>query len=220
MTQEFSGNGVFPFPPDIDYYNLNAVDIGFIASLVQDTNEWYSFYLPLPGSILRREQTIVVHAIEFIHQVNHFHQDDQAQALIVTLSTRGETPVITTDLVYSTAMDSFWKAQFMRNIYFGFRKYLATDTAGVDKPQWDMDTVQDAFVTLPVPLDQWSRPLHIHFAVQSATVDPVTNDETKVNYTTFAQDQLVVWFTVRDLTPEEMDRRSQNASDRFAIRDA
>jgi len=218
MSQEIYGIP-FPFPPDIDYYMLNAVDIGFIASLALGVNESYSFYLPLPGSIRRREQTIVVHALEFIQQINHFHQDDQPGQLAVHLSTRGEVPIITSDLIYAAAADDFWKSQFMRNIMFGHSWYTPTDTAGVDKAQWRMDTVTDAWVALPVPLDQWARPMHIHFTAQGATIDPATNDETAVAFTPFAQTTTVVWFTVRDLTQDEMDDTQTNASSRFAIRD-
>lgn len=210
----------FPMPPDIDYYNLNNVDVGFVASLVAATNDNFSFYLPLPGSIDIRTQTIVVHALEFFEQFNHHHADDINANLVATLSTRGEVPAATQTLTKILANDSFWKAQFMRNIVFGVKWNTPTDASLAGPMQWNTDIIDDALVYPPVPLDQAGRPLHIHLFRQDVTIDPATQDETAANYTTFLNFNMVVWFTVRDLTAAEMDRRSRNASDRFALRDA
>jgi len=210
----------FPLPPDIDYYELNNEDVGFNANLVSTTNESHSFYLPLPGSIDLLTQTIVVHALEFFQQEQHYSRDDESARLIAMLSTRGEVPALTDTIAAADAKDASHKAWFMRNIGFGIKKFHATDASLAAPWEWDTDIIEDALVFPPVPLDQASRPLHIHLFRQNATVDPATGDETPVNYTQFEAFEMVVWFTVRNLTAAEMDRNARNASDRFAIRDA
>lgn len=210
----------FPLPPDIDYYMLNNEDVGFDASLVSGTNESISFYLPLPGSIDILRETIVVHALEFIIQATHHPADDSNDALLCFLSTRGEVPAATALPSATDALDAFLKAQFMRNIAFGFNRIHTTDAALASPWEYKQDVVDDALVFPPVPLDQASRPLHIHLFRQDVTVDPATGDETAVDFTGFELFQMVVWFTRRNLTADEMSRRARNASDRFAIRDA
>jgi len=219
MSQQIYGFP-FPMPPGIDYMEVSGLDVGFTGSITQGTSESFSFYMPLPGSISRLEQTIVVHAIEFILQTPHNHSDDQTVAMVAFLSSRGEVPALLDTISRTAAKDAFFKAQFARNIYFGNRKLTPTDTALAGPMQWDNDIVEDALYFPPAPLDQFSHPTHIHLFKQGVTIDPATQDETAVTFSVPTIFSMVVWFTPRNLTVREMDDRQQNASSRFAVRDA
>jgi len=209
----------FPMPPGIDYMEVSGLDVGFIANLVPTTNNWFSFYMPLPGSINRLTQTIVVHAIEFSLQNDHLHRDDTNHALMAFLSSRGELPLITAGAGRTAATDAFWKAQFAKNIYFGFRLITPTDASLATAIQWQNDTVEDAIYFPPAPLDQ-TTPTHIHLVTQSNTIDPATGDETVQTFSQFLNFSMVVWFTPRNLSQAEIDFRGKDFGARSSIRDA
>jgi len=218
MSQQIYGFP-FPMPPGIDYMEVSGLDVGFIASLVPDTNDWFSFYMPLPGSINRLTQTIVVHAIEFILQEDHFHQDDHTQVLMAFLSSRGELPAAGAGPARVAARDAFHKAQFARNLYFGQRLITPTDTSLAGPMQWQNDTTEDALYFPPAPLDQ-TTPTHVHLVTQGVAIDPATQDETPSTFSAFLQFSMVVWFTPRDLSDAEIEFRGRDFGSRSSIRDA
>jgi len=217
MSQQIYGFP-FPMPPGIDYMEVSGLDVGFIADLTTTAN-WFSFYMPLPGSINRLTQTIVVHAIEFMIQSNHNHADDVIDTLMAFLSSRGELPLQTAGPIRTAATDAFWKAQFAGNIYHGHRLITPTDTALAGPKQWQNDTIEDALYFPPAPLDQ-TTPTHIHLVRQDVTIDPATQDQTEVSFQGFAAWSMRVWFTPRNLSPAEIAFRGRDASTRFSIRDA
>lgn len=219
MSQQVYGFP-FPMPPGIDYFEVSGLDVGFTGNLVPTTNESFSFYMPVPGSIDRFEQTFVVHALEFMIQIPHSSQDDTVGALLAMLSSRGEVPAPTLRPQRSAASDAFWKAQFARNIYHGLDNFHETDASLASPWEWKNDSVSDALYFPPAALDQWNWPTHIHLFNQNVTVAAPTGDETVVNFQLQAAWSMIVWFTPRDLTNAEKDDRTQNASGRFARRDA
>jgi len=209
----------FPLPPGADYYKLNNENVGFNATL-DTTQESYSFYLPLPGSINKHRQTIVVHALEFMVQAAQHIKEASSAALVAFLSTRGEVPAPTNDLNATDGTDSFFKAQFMDNIWFGKNQYQPVDASLAGPIQWILHDSVDAMVYPHASLDQFGRPLHIHLFRQTVTVDPATQVVTVTDFTAFEKFQMRVWFTPRNLSRRERRRLSESPSDRYAILDA
>jgi len=209
----------FPLPPDVRMATYSNENIDFNADLTSSL-QYHDFYLPTPGSIDVLRQTHVVHALEFIMQGNHYALDDEGQNLAAFISVRGELPnALTSRPVGADNADTWNKTLIGRNISFGRQLYQPTDSSLAGPYQWSLDTIQDAIWFPPAPLDQ-SRPTHIFLYNNSVTIDPATQDETLVDFTLWEQVYVVEWFTVRNLTQAEIDRRSRNASDRFAILNA
>jgi hypothetical protein len=205
--QEVYGFPGRDMPDDVDFYNLSNEDIGFTATLVSATNDVYSFALPYPASIDLFDETIKVHAIEFI--LNEPKRATLAifKGLSVFLSMLDREFGATFVGTGADAEDENLKAHFASFIYFGHARAPIQATAAVEGVERHNDAVSDAIYFPPIDLDLVT-PLYIQFINQSVTPALATNIPTPTDFAIFEQVQLRVWFTRRKLTSQEKSARA------------
>jgi len=209
-----------PLPPDVDFYTLTNEDIGFTTALTTGVNDVYSFALPYPSSIDLFEETIVIHAIEFLFVAN-----DSARAvgdlngLLAFLSMLDKEFPPTFNGNLGDTSDEAWKAQFGGPIYFGERERMNTTVASVEANTYRNDYIRNANYFPPVPLDLLT-PLYIQFVNQNTAIDLATSVGTLASFTTGDVERVTLrpWFTKRNLTTSE--RSARNTAVRFQLLDS
>lgn len=208
MQTNYGFPHLFKPPPDLDFYVLSNEDIGFIANLVTGTNDVFAFALPYPSSIDLFDETIVVHAIEFIFQsIAKPTTGTSVYGLLAFLSMLDKEFSPTFLGVGADTEDENLKAQFAGNIYFGYGRTNITAVASVEGTERNMDSMVKATYFPPIPLDLVT-PLYIQFVNQSATITLATNASAMRDFDQFEKVYLRVWFTTRKLTESEKSARA------------
>lgn len=186
------------FPKNIDFYVLSNEDIDFNANLVTGTNEVHEFALPYPSSIDLFNESLIVHAIDFILQDVPI-TSGASQQLFANLSMLDKSPEDDWDGSADDNNDEYLKAVFSRNITFG---YVPTDVYEVsgDALVGISENVQARYIP-PQPLDLVT-PLFVELVNQS-----ITEAFARANFTDYEKVQMTVWFTTRRLSRAEKSAR-------------
>jgi len=200
-------------PLAVDFVVYSNEDIGFIANLVAGTNDVYAFALPYPATLDLFDETIVVHAIEFMsHIPANTREGVTVQGLVAHLSMLDREFGPSWFGLVSDAEDEAIKAQFAGPMYFGANQINITAVASVEGTQRNQDSTITAVYYPPVPLDLIT-PLFIQFTDQSVTITLATNVDVEADFTDFEAVVLRVWFTRRNLTSAE--KATRNMAIRF-----
>ncbi len=194
-------------PATADFYVLSNEDIGFIADLVVGTSDTYSFALPYPSYIELDEDTMVVHAIEFMHnQANRCKTTLVPEGLLVYLSFLDKEFPGNFVGVLSDGTDEEMKAQGWGPFYFGDYKYTSVSTAALEGDRNNEEALLHIQFRPHQGLDCFT-PLYIQFVNQAATITLTSSAVAAKDFTKWEGVTLRVWFTERKLTASEKDMR-------------
>lgn len=201
-----------PMPLDIDFVNYSNEDQGFNASLVPGTNDNQEIALPYPATLDLFDETIRVHALEFILAKGQgYDVGTVPNALTVWLSMLDRSFTVSWFGELADADDEAMKAQFAGPMQFGTTRAHVTGTAALGDLH-NSDSVNNILYYPPVPLDLVT-PLFITLVNSSFTITLLTNAKVEVSFTRFEQVVIRTWFNRRPLTPAEM--QSRNMAIRF-----
>lgn len=208
MPEELYG---FPqnhdIPNEADFYVLSNEDIGFIASLVVGTNESFTFPIPYPASMDLMNETMIIHAIEFIFARA---QENEGGGGIFNLNAFLEYLDFEFDADSSfddgDDDDEIFKAMFAGPINFGMLAGAPTASASVEVRNTWADLNRHAKYIHFAPLD-CLYPLRVTFVNNSYTEALASGARTAANFTQFEYVYLRIWFTKRNLTAAEKAAR-------------
>jgi len=211
MEKVYGFPSVMPLAADFVFYSNE--DYGFNANLVAATNDVEAFALPYPATLDLFDETIVVHAMEFIQQTGAGPQaGTTTESLIVHLSMLDREFGASWFGTLSDADDEAMKAQFAGPMFFGQALLNVTGAASIEGTERHLDSFITAVYFPPVPLDLVT-PLFIQFTNQARNITLLTNAVAEGNYDNFENTGIRVWFTRRNLTSAE--KATRNMAIRF-----
>lgn len=203
----------FPLPEDVDFVVYSNEDVGFIATLAAGTNDNFQFALPYPATLNLFDDTIVIHNIEFHAQDTTRHvASTNLRALTAYLSYLDRDFTVSWYGSMADIDDEAMKAQFAGPLYFGRDRINVLGTASVEGTERGGDTIIYASYFPPTDLDLVT-PLIVTLTNSSASITLATNASAELDFTTFEQFYMRVWFTRRKLTFDE--RQARNMTIRF-----
>lgn len=197
-------------PDSSDFYTLSNEDIGFIANLVDATNNVHSFHLPLPSHIDLLTETTIVDAIEFIYigQEHDIEAVHQALDAFIGYPDRDWTDTFN---ALADADDEAWKSKLAGPIRFGINTTIldAAVPATTDNVAFNInhDRITNAIYFPPVGLDQLI-PIQIDFVNRSELFTMTTMASAGANFTGYETTTVRVWYRIRNLTRDERMIRS------------
>lgn len=195
-------------PPDVDFYVLSNEDVGFETALTTGSNDVYQFAMPYPSSMEIDDETIIVHAIEFMLHAEHKAKGGGGvQNLLVYLSMLDIDFTATFRGGLGDTDDEAMKSKFAGPMFIGESHLNVTAVASVEGTQRFFDNVISALYYPPVPLDLLT-PLYVDLVNSAVSVTLATNAAAAANFTDVDKFTMKVWFTIRKLTKAEKDARS------------
>lgn len=195
-------------PPNIMFVYYTNENFGFTANLVIGTNETEAFALPLPATINIFIQTVVWHKIQFLMNFReNSNSEITPQVLKVHLSYLDREFAVDFNGAGADIEDGNLKAQFDGPFSFGEVKPTVVITARESTNRQYHHAVENLTYTPPVPLDG-SHPLYIQFTNQSCTITAGTAAAAELTFSATEQTGIRGWFTVRNLSPSEMQARN------------
>lgn len=203
----YEGSVQEPFPDDIDFMWLSNEDLGFIATLVTGTNDVFAFAIPYPASMDLFSESMIIHAIDFMHGAGAIGASLTQQILEVYIAMLDREFAATFRGSFADAEDENLKANLGGPFVFGNLSPILVTTAATE-PSPSGQKITNVRWTPPVPLDAVT-PAYVQFVNKSAVWTLVTSAAAAANYTVFEQTALRIWFTTRRLTATEMAERNQ-----------
>lgn len=197
-TKSWSG-----FPAGIDFYKLSNEDVGFTATLVNGTNETYSYHNPFPSHIDLLDETTRIYQQAWSLVIG----GQSASLDVITLAANIGYPdrdPDTTDFRgdLSDSEDEMWKSKLNdRLMVFGEHNSRLVVTAATE-PENGILQNQTARYTSPVPLDQMI-PMQVDLIGLASTYTLVTNAQVDLNFAFMERFSQMIWYILRNLTPAE-----------------
>ncbi len=198
-------------PDDVDHYWLSNEDCGFVTSLAVGTKNNYSFSLPMPAGVDLTTQTIIVHKLEFYYIGESSIQASSIEALDVYMSYLDEELPDDWDGSLDDEVDPIVKAHWAGPMKMGLLEMPAPAAAATEQNllSYDRETNIGYYPEVAGGLDLLF-PLVIQLQNRSrATIVLINGTSSAGSFAGTEKFAMRVWFTVRDLSDDEIASRSQ-----------
>jgi len=198
-------------PDDVDHYWLSNEDCGFVTTLDPALVNHYSFSLPMPAGVDLTTQTIIVHKLEFYRLGDSSIQASSIEALDIWLSYLDEELPDDWDGTLDDEVDPIVKAHWGGPIKMGLLEMPVPATAniGLHTVSHDRETNVAYYPEVADGLDLLF-PLVIQLQNRSRSVIVLVDGTSSAgNFSGTELFAMRVWFTVRDLSDDEIASRSQ-----------
>lgn len=192
-----------PLPFGIDFVTYSNEDVGYTAAYAAGTDV-YQFPLPYPSSMNLWEETLMLFAMEFIHQTAQFSRGSLVtRGLMVHLSMLADDFGPNWGGILADAEDEAFKSMFAGPFYFGEKGIYLTDSDNAATIYYRADKGINVLYYPPEPLDLVT-PLYVNLTnsggtVTLATLGSVLDDDMNIT----EEVAFRVWFIKRDYTAME-----------------
>jgi len=208
-----TGAKVRHFPRTADFAWFSNEDLGFVATLVTNTNDVYEFSLPYVASIDLFEETMILHANETLY-VNEkttsrsLDTGDIAIVMDVEYSMLDKAHALTYQGAAADTEDEALKSKLGGPNMFGMYNTNMECAANVGTAQVNLDNVMQDYWTPPQDL-RLRTPLFCAIVNQSAAYTELTGQTDAASMANFENVAMRSWWS-----PSRLKR-----SERRAIRD-
>lgn len=192
-------------PDDLDFYWLSNEDIGFIATLVADTNDIFAFSLPYPAGINLFTETIFLYACDFLASAG-VAKLGEGESLHCYMSMLDLEFAADWDSNFSDAEDPNLKAHFDGPYNFG-SSYAVNVPSAEDRGSIQPIEGSRSIRWWPMQRLRLATPLFVQFVNSSVAIALATYARTQASFTGFEGIAIRPWFTITRLSRDEMTLR-------------
>lgn len=198
-----------PWPTQAVPLVYSNENIGFTANLVTGTNDVFQFAMPLPGSIDKFRETMVIHACDYLFLNEIGNPGLGPNSLQVTMSMLAKDFDGAFRGTGVDAEDETMKSQFDGPYNFGALEHILVTTAATEPGRVQDNTVNLRWIP-PRPIDL-SIPFYNNFINTSKLITLITSAAADASFTQFEKIMVRPWVTFRRLS--RMERRARMALD-------
>jgi len=198
-----------PHPGNADFITFTNEQFGLNANLTAAANV-LAFALPYPSSMDLASQSLILWSLEFLFITRAADDAQNTHPMLqayVGVADRRFGATFGGDL--TDVDDEAMKAQMEGPMNFGMQGNHSITTAAIDGVRMN-DRSTAAIFNPKFPLDLFF-PLRVQLVNNANTWTLLTSDGTPADFTSIDQVMLRMWYTTRQLSPQEMGFRGAAA---------